>query len=55
METQTIGFIGFGEVGRIFAQAMKSRGADVFYYDLVNKETEPCIFSLSHPDLILRA
>jgi 3-hydroxyisobutyrate dehydrogenase-like beta-hydroxyacid dehydrogenase len=54
METQRIGFIGFGEVGRTFAREMKSRGADVFYYDLVTKETEPWIFSHSLPELIDR-
>ena len=54
METQRIGFIGFGEVGRTFAREMKSRGADVFYYDLVTKETESWIFSLSLPELIDR-
>ena len=47
METRTIGFIGFGEVGRTFAREMKSRGADVFYYDIVTKKTEPWILSLS--------
>jgi 3-hydroxyisobutyrate dehydrogenase-like beta-hydroxyacid dehydrogenase len=54
METQRIGFIGFGEVGRTFAREMKSRGADVFYYDLVAKETEPGVFSLTLPELIDR-
>ena len=54
METQRIGFIGFGEVGRTFAQEMRSRGADVFYYDLVTKKTEPWISSLSLPELIDR-
>ena len=29
MENQRIGFIGFGEVGRTFAQEMKLRGADL--------------------------
>jgi len=54
METHTIGFIGFGEVGRTFAREMKSRGADVFYHDLVTKETEPWILALSLPELINR-
>ena len=54
METQRVGFIGFGEVGRTFAREMKSRGADVFYFDLVTKETESWIVSLSLPELIDR-
>lgn len=52
METKKIGFIGFGEVGKTFAQEMKSRGADVFYYDIVNKKPESWISSLSLSDLI---
>jgi 3-hydroxyisobutyrate dehydrogenase-like beta-hydroxyacid dehydrogenase len=54
METQRIGFIGFGEVGRIFAQAMKSQGADVFYFDIANKKPESWITSLSLSSLIER-
>jgi 3-hydroxyisobutyrate dehydrogenase-like beta-hydroxyacid dehydrogenase len=54
METQAIGFIGFGEVGRIFAQAMKSQGADVFYFDIANKKPESWITSLSLSSLIER-
>jgi 3-hydroxyisobutyrate dehydrogenase-like beta-hydroxyacid dehydrogenase len=32
-----IGFIGFGEVGRTFAQELCARGAAVFYSDVVDK------------------
>jgi 3-hydroxyisobutyrate dehydrogenase-like beta-hydroxyacid dehydrogenase len=38
METNRIGFIGFGEVGRAFSQAMQARGAEVHYYDVVQKD-----------------
>jgi 3-hydroxyisobutyrate dehydrogenase-like beta-hydroxyacid dehydrogenase len=54
VETREIGFIGFGEVGRTFAQEMKSKGAGVCYYDIVNKKAEPWISSLSLSDLIER-
>jgi 3-hydroxyisobutyrate dehydrogenase-like beta-hydroxyacid dehydrogenase len=49
-----IGFIGFGEVGRTFAQEMKSKGADVFYFDIASKKTESWIASLSLSSLIER-
>jgi 3-hydroxyisobutyrate dehydrogenase-like beta-hydroxyacid dehydrogenase len=38
MEANRIGFIGFGEVGRAFSQAMRARGAEVYYYDVVQKD-----------------
>jgi 3-hydroxyisobutyrate dehydrogenase-like beta-hydroxyacid dehydrogenase len=38
MEARRIGFIGFGEVGRVFSTAMKNAGADVCYFDIVDKE-----------------
>jgi len=49
-----IGFIGFGEVGRAFAHEMRSKGAEVFYYDVMDKKPEPWIGSLSLSDLIQR-
>ena len=54
METKKIGFIGFGEVGRTFSQEMKARGAEVYFYDIVNKKPESWIVSLPLPDLIGR-
>ncbi len=52
MENKSIGFIGFGEVGRAFGLEMKSRGADLFYYDIAVKGPEPWISSLSLSGLI---
>jgi len=40
MEERKIGFIGFGEVGRTFAREMKTRGAEVYYYDVIGKQPE---------------
>lgn len=47
-----IGFIGFGEVGRAFALEMRSKGAEVFYYDVLDKKAEPWIKPLSLQGLI---
>jgi len=52
MERQKIGFIGFGEVGRVFAREMKNRGAEVYYYDIVEKKREGWIPLLSLDGLI---
>jgi 3-hydroxyisobutyrate dehydrogenase-like beta-hydroxyacid dehydrogenase len=52
MEKERVGFIGFGEVGRIFAQEMKARGAEVHYYDIVEKKPEEWILSLPMEELI---
>ncbi|MBM4313841.1 MAG: NAD(P)-dependent oxidoreductase [Deltaproteobacteria bacterium] len=41
MEPARIGFIGFGEVGKTFASAMASGGAEVFYYDIVRSDAVP--------------
>lgn len=38
MVDENIGFIGFGVVGRAFAQAMKDHGARVYYYDVLGKD-----------------
>ena len=54
METKRIGFIGFGEVGRVFALEMRSKGAEVFYYDVVQKKPEPRISFLPLSELIDR-
>jgi 3-hydroxyisobutyrate dehydrogenase-like beta-hydroxyacid dehydrogenase len=52
METKKIGFIGFGEVGRTFSQEMKTQGAELYSYDVVNKKPENWITFLSLPALI---
>lgn len=52
MDTIKVGFIGFGEVGRTFSQEMKARGAEVYYYDIVEKKPEEWISSLPMKDLI---
>jgi 3-hydroxyisobutyrate dehydrogenase-like beta-hydroxyacid dehydrogenase len=49
--TQKIGFIGLGEVGRTFAQAMKTRGAVVYYFNGKDKDPEEGIVSLPFQDL----
>ncbi len=49
-----LGFIGFGEVGRTFASEMKSRGAELFYYDVVNKKPENWIAPLPLDALVRR-
>ncbi len=52
MEEKRIGFIGFGEVGKTFAKEMSTRGAEVYYYDIVNKEPEEWITFLPLDELI---
>jgi 3-hydroxyisobutyrate dehydrogenase-like beta-hydroxyacid dehydrogenase len=52
MDRKRIGFIGFGEVGRTFSKEMTSRGAEVFYYDIVDKKPEEGIGFLPLPALI---
>ena len=52
MELKKIGFIGFGEVGRTFSHEMKAKGAEVYYYDIVDKKPEEWISSLPMKDLI---
>jgi 3-hydroxyisobutyrate dehydrogenase-like beta-hydroxyacid dehydrogenase len=47
-----IGFIGFGEVGSTFSREMRSRGAEVYYFDVVDKDPEEGIVSLPLKDLI---
>ncbi len=54
MEGQRIGFIGFGEVGKTFAQEIKKNGADLFYYDIADKKPESWISPLSLSGLIER-
>ncbi len=54
MEDRRIGFIGFGEVGRAFGLEMKTRGANLFYYDIADKKPESWISPLSLSDLIER-
>ena len=43
MNSNRIGFIGFGEVAKAFSEAMHSHGALLYYYDIVERE---------HPDYI---
>jgi len=50
--TKKIGFIGFGEVGRTFSQEMKAKGAEVYYYDIVDKKPEEWITFLPMKDLL---
>jgi 3-hydroxyisobutyrate dehydrogenase-like beta-hydroxyacid dehydrogenase len=52
MDIKKVGFIGFGEVGRAFSQEMKAKGAELYYYDVVNKKPENWITFLSLPELI---
>ncbi len=52
MDKKRIGFIGFGEVGRAFSKEMSTRGAEVYYYDIVNKEPEEWITFLPLDELI---
>ncbi len=40
-KVQSIGFIGFGEVGKTFASAMVAAGAEVSYYDVVRTDAVP--------------
>jgi 3-hydroxyisobutyrate dehydrogenase-like beta-hydroxyacid dehydrogenase len=47
-----IGFIGFGEVGRTFSREMRSRGAEVLYYEVVEKKAEEGIGFLPLPELV---
>ena len=37
-EVPQIGFIGFGEVGKTFSNAMAARGAEISYYDVVRTD-----------------
>ncbi len=52
MEATTIGFIGFGEVGRAFSPEMRTRGAEVYYYDVVKKDPPEGIAFLPLKDLV---
>jgi len=49
--TKKIGFVGFGEVGRTFARAMRTTGAVVYYFDTQDKDPEEGIVSLPFQDL----
>jgi len=54
MEAIRIGFIGFGEVGRTFSCAMKARGVEVYYYDVVEKEQAVGVTPLPLRELVFR-
>jgi 3-hydroxyisobutyrate dehydrogenase-like beta-hydroxyacid dehydrogenase len=53
METKKIGFIGFGEVGKTFSKEMTANGAEVYYYDIVDKKPEEGISFLPLRELVL--
>jgi len=52
MEEKKIGFIGFGEVGRTFAREMKSKGARLFYFDIMGDRHEDWIEYLPLKELL---
>jgi len=52
MKPIKIGFIGYGEVGRTFALEMKGRGAEVYYFDVIDKDPEEGAVFLPLEDLI---
>jgi 3-hydroxyisobutyrate dehydrogenase-like beta-hydroxyacid dehydrogenase len=52
MEEKKIGFIGFGEVGKTFAREMRTRGAEVYYYDVIGKQPGVDVPFLPLPELI---
>lgn len=52
METKKIGFIGFGEVGKAFSKEMTANGAEVYYYDIVDKKHDGWVTFLSLKELI---
>ncbi|MCJ7596662.1 MAG: NAD(P)-binding domain-containing protein [Desulfobacterales bacterium] len=54
MKSTKIGFIGYGEVGRTFSQEMRGRGAEVYYFDVMDKDTEEGIVFLPLQDLIYK-
>jgi 3-hydroxyisobutyrate dehydrogenase-like beta-hydroxyacid dehydrogenase len=51
-KAEKIGFIGFGEVGRAFAQEMKARGAEICCHDIVDKKKESWVTFLPLKDLV---
>lgn len=54
MEIPKIGFIGFGEVGKAFSKVMRENGANVYYYDIVEKKQEKDIKFLTFKELITK-
>jgi 3-hydroxyisobutyrate dehydrogenase-like beta-hydroxyacid dehydrogenase len=54
MEARKIGFIGLGEVGRTFARAMNENGAEVYYFDVVRKNSHEGIPFLPMEELVQR-
>jgi 3-hydroxyisobutyrate dehydrogenase-like beta-hydroxyacid dehydrogenase len=52
MDGNRIGFIGFGEVARTFAAAMRERGAQISYADVVEKQAPAGIARLSLGELV---
>lgn len=52
MKSKGIGFIGFGEVGRLFAREMRGRGGEIYYFDVQDKDREEGIVFLPLRDLI---
>jgi 3-hydroxyisobutyrate dehydrogenase-like beta-hydroxyacid dehydrogenase len=52
MKKERVGFIGLGEVGSTFSREMRSRGAEVYYVDVVDKDPGEGIVSLPLKGLI---
>jgi 3-hydroxyisobutyrate dehydrogenase-like beta-hydroxyacid dehydrogenase len=52
MQAPRVGFIGFGEVGRTFSREMSAKGAEVYCYDVVDRQPETGITCLPLPNLI---
>ena len=52
MKNNKVGFIGFGEVGRTFAQEMRAKGAHVFYHDILGDRQVDGIKFLSLEELL---
>jgi D-lactate dehydrogenase len=56
IRSMTIGVIGFGRIGRIYAQIMKAIGARVIVYDVIKpNDLEGCLFINNLDDLLKKA
>ena len=54
IKVHRIGFIGFGEVGKIFASAMVAKGAEVSYYDVIRTDVVPGVAYCPLDELVAR-
>ncbi len=54
MKPTRIGFIGFGEVGKTFASAMVTSGAEVSYHDVVRMDAVPGVDYCPLEELVAR-